>query len=89
MNKFNELKERLNRVDILTKEDEEKVKVIKGLFLNENCFFDLEMTVALNILLFLGIKKEDLIDYYHELISPENYMNVPKVMNVNTNTNIK
>lgn len=56
-NKFNELKERLNDVEILTSEDEEKAKVIKGLFLNENCFFDLELDVALNILLFLGIKK--------------------------------
>lgn len=53
---FSELKERLEKLEVNSKEDQEKVSNLKKLFTNEYCFFDLEPVVALNVLLFLGIE---------------------------------
>lgn len=80
--KFIELKERLEKLEVNSKEDQEKVSIIKDLFTNEHCFFDLDEVVALNILSFWGIEKNKILDYYFDLISPANYQKIPKTMTI-------
>lgn len=66
----------LNFSDISSKakdEQKEKITLIKNLFENENCFFDIDMKLAIDILWFLGISKDSLLDVYYELTSPINY----------------
>lgn len=54
-------------------EQKEKITLIKNIFENENCFFDIDMRLAIDILWFLGIPKDSLLDIYYELTSPINY----------------
>lgn len=56
-------------------EQKEKITLIKNLFENENCFFDIDMKLAIDILWFLGIPKDSLLNVYYELTSPINYKN--------------
>ena len=53
--------------------DVKKIELISSLFNNENCFFDIDMKLAIDILYFLGIEKEKLLETYYELLKPENY----------------
>lgn len=60
-------------------DDKEKCDVIKELLEDDDCFFKLETKTALGMLEYLGVDKEDSIDTYFELISPENHAKrVPK-----------
>lgn len=63
----------INKENTATSEELEKVNLIKSLFSNENCFFDIDMKLAIDILWFLGIKKDQLLDTYYELVSPKNF----------------
>lgn len=53
--------------------DIEKIKLIREFLEVDNCFFKVSANEALNILLFLGIKKENLRESYLKLISFDNY----------------
>lgn len=57
----------------ISSEEKEKISLIKSLFENENCFFDIDMRMAIDILWFLGVPKDSLLKVYYELISPKNY----------------
>lgn len=53
--------------------DIEKIKLIREFLEVDNCFLKVSANEALNILLFLGIKKENLRESYLKLISFDNY----------------
>lgn len=63
----------------------EKINLIKNLFNNENCFFDIDMKLAIDILYFLGIEKDSLLKVYYELVSPKNYKKDETVEIINLN----
>lgn len=73
-NKFLKLKELLeSKKDklVLDNLDQEKIKNIEFLFKDDNIFFKIEAQTAIGILEFLGIKENEIMDYYFELISPQ------------------
>ena len=67
----------------LSQEDKEKLSKIEILMTNEAMFFLLNMQTAYGILQFLGVKEEDLSDYYTRLISIENYRKISNVYVLN------
>ncbi len=54
-------------------EELEQLNLIKTILKNPNCFFDIDMELAFNILSFLGIENDLIADIYYELISPSNF----------------
>lgn len=56
-----------------TKEDKEKVTLIKDLFLDEAIFFKIPAETAVGILHFLGIPDDKIKETYLYLISPAEY----------------
>ena len=75
-NKIEELKELLKskEKEAITYLDKEKINNIKFLLEQEDIFFKLETPTALGILEFLGIKEEEIREYYLSLISIENFI---------------
>lgn len=66
----------------LTELDKEKVDNLKFILKDDNVFFELSLDVAAGILDFLGVPKDDIMDLYLKLISPENYQKLPKTYTV-------
>ena len=60
----------------------ERIEVIKCLLTNPESFFELDFETVMGILEFLGVKEEKREFIYLDLISPEAYMQKPKVRNV-------
>lgn len=52
-----------------------KLKNLKKFLSNDMCFFDIDINVAYNILLYLGVKKHELKECYSQLVSFEQYSN--------------
>lgn len=74
MMNLNDMKERILLKEKQAKPEEiEKVNLIKSLLDNENCFFEIDMKLAINILSFLGVEKEKLLETYYQLIAPGNF----------------
>ena len=59
--------------------DIEKVQALKDLFDNPTCFFDIDMEVATEILSFLEVPEQEVIDTYFNLVSPTEFNKIPKV----------
>ena len=74
-NKIQELKEllKIKESQNTTELDKEKITNIKFLLEQEKIFFKLEPQTAIGILDYLGIKKENIKEYYLSLISMENF----------------
>lgn len=75
----------INKEKNASLEEMEKVNLIKNLFCNKNCFFDIDMKLAIDILWFLGVKRELLLDTYYELVSPKNFSQEKTVEIVDVN----
>ena len=70
---LNDLKEKISIKEKQAKPEEiEKINLIKSLLKNENCFFEIDMKLAIDILYFLGVEKEKLLETYYQLIKPNN-----------------
>lgn len=69
-------KEELDELDM------ERIEVIKCLLTNPESFFELDFETVMGILEFLGVKEEKREFIYRDLISPEAYLQKPKVRNV-------
>lgn len=70
---------RIKSQNIETKEDQEKIDLIKDLLKEKDCFFKLPLATAIGILEFLGVKEEKMISFYQEIISYEQFQkNVPE-----------
>lgn len=67
---------------ITTSEEQEKINALKELFQNPTCFFSMKMEVAVDILLFLGISEEQVIDIYFALCSPTSFQKIPKTREI-------
>ena len=67
----------------LSPEDKEKLSKIEILTTNEAMFFLLDMKTAYGILQFLGVKDEDLSDYYTRLTSIKNFSKISNVYVLN------
>lgn len=68
---FKQKKENTN----LSEVDNEKIKNLEYLLKDENLFFKIDFKTAAGILEFLGVNKDEIIDYYFELVAPKNIMN--------------
>lgn len=53
--------------------DEEKYKMISNILKNDNCFFEMDIDTAYQILEDLNVKKEDIRKVYLDLIKIENF----------------
>lgn len=69
----NLLLEKENRIGDNDIDEKEKIMLIKNILETKNCFFNIDMKLSIDILYFLGIPKDSLLDTYYELISPKNY----------------
>ena len=64
--------------EVQSKEDKEKVSTLKCLLKQEDIFFKLEAATAIGILEFLGVPKNEIRDYYLNLISVDNFGKLKK-----------
>ena len=62
--------------NLVTPLDQKKYQVVDELFKNDDCFFKMKIETAFGILDFLGVKEDETLDLYQELISPEEYKKV-------------
>lgn len=63
--------------DLIIKTSDEKYELIKKILSDDECFFKLDMDIALDILSSLGISNT--YEYYKELIDSDNYINETSV----------
>lgn len=63
-------------------EEIEKINLIRSLLKNENCFFDIDMKLAIDILYFLGVEKEKLLETYYQLINTDNFKKEDSVVEI-------
>ena len=80
---LNDLKEKISIKEKQAKQEEiEKINLIKSLLKNENCFFEIDMKLAIDILYFLGVEKEKLLETYYQLIKPNNLKKEDEVVEI-------
>lgn len=80
---LNDLKEKILIKEKQAKPEEiEKINLIKSLLKNENCFFEIDMKLAIDILYFLGVEKEKLLETYYQLIKPNNLKKEDEVVEI-------
>ncbi len=80
---LNDLKEKISIKEKQAKPEEiEKINLIKSLLKNENCFFEIDMKLAIDILYFLGVEKEKLLETYYQLIKPNNLKKEDEVVEI-------
>ena len=80
---LNDLKEKISIKEKQAKSEEiEKINLIKSLLKNENCFFEIDMKLAIDILYFLGVEKEKLLETYYQLIKPNNLKKEDEVVEI-------
>lgn len=66
-------------MNIKTREELEKLDLIKEITKNEDCFFNLDLETSIGILEFLGISENEMLNFYMELTSPQEFeKRVPK-----------
>ena len=53
--------------------DENKIKTLKKIFQRDDWCFNISYDYALKILLYLGVPKDQLLNFYKEMISLKNY----------------
>lgn len=70
-NKFNEFYSEYlsNNSNFDNEEEKEMLELIKDLIKDDNCFYKIDMNLALNILVSIGYTKEDSIKIYKELLN--------------------
>lgn len=54
-------------------EDYKKINLVNNLLKDDKCFFNIPIEIAIPILLYLGVKEENVKDVYFELISYKNF----------------
>ncbi len=62
--------------NLVTPLDQEKYQIVTELFKSDDCFFKMKMETAFGILDFLGVKEDEALTLYQELISQEVYQKV-------------
>ena len=62
---------------IQTPDEKKKVETLKSIMANDNVFFELPMDTAVGIFEFLGVSRDNMLDLYYKLISPEAYQKLP------------
>lgn len=76
-------------LDDKTKEVElQKLNYLRIFLNNDMCFFDIDYDTAYNILVFLGISEDDVLNVYRQLISPQN-INKSDFILIDNENNIK
>lgn len=70
---INDVRELLNKKNPRNEIEKEKKEYLKELFENDDLFFQLKIETAISILHFLEIPDEDILNFYYELVSPENF----------------
>lgn len=75
MEAYKEVEELLKKKtqNIHTEEDREKCDIIRTVLSNQDSFFNLEAPTVIGMLEYLGVEKDNIMDIYFALISPENY----------------
>lgn len=60
--------------NIINNEDDyKKINLVNNFLKDDKCFFNIPIETAISILLYLGIKEEEVKDVYFELISYQNF----------------
>lgn len=67
-----DLRNRCNNL-ILNSNNKEKYIIIRHILEPDDCFFKMDTATAIGILLDLGVLKENVFDYYKELVSVHNF----------------
>lgn len=77
MEKLKELLEK-KRNTVVSDIEKEKISVIEKILNEEGSFFNMSPVTAFGILNFLGVPKDEIYDFYKELVSFDEFSKLPK-----------